>query len=68
MFTRLGVKTSMLSKGGDIMAAELVLLAKLGSTCFLIDSMVVICLIVLVFVLGTMATWRVTRISEFSSG
>jgi len=57
----------MLSKGGDIMAAEFVLLAKLGSACFLIDSMVLICLIVLVFFLGTMATWRVTRISEFSS-
>ena len=31
------------------MAAEFVLLGKLGSACFLIDSMVLICLILLVF-------------------
>jgi hypothetical protein len=55
------------ARGGDIMAAEFVVLAKLSNTCFLINSMAMVCVTVLVFILATMVTWKITKISEFSS-
>jgi hypothetical protein len=47
-------------QGGDSMGGELMLLADLSNVCALINSMAMICFTVVLFILGTIATWRLT--------
>ena len=55
----MAVKASMM-QGGDSMGVELTLLADLSNVCTLINSMAMICFTVVLFILGTIATWRLT--------
>ena len=47
-------------QGGDSMGGELIVLADLSNVCALINSMAMICFTVVLFILGSMATWRLT--------
>lgn len=42
------------------MGGELMVLAYLSNVCALINSMAIICFIILLFILGSMAAWRLT--------
>jgi ammonia channel protein AmtB len=51
-------------QGGDSMGGELMVLADLSNVCALINSMAMIGSTVVLFILGTMATWRLTAEKE----
>jgi hypothetical protein len=51
-------------QGGDSMGGELMSLADLSNVCALINSMAMICFIVVLSILGTIATWRLTAEKE----
>jgi hypothetical protein len=51
-------------QGGDSMSGELMVLADLSNVCALINSMAMICFTIVLFILGTMAIWRLTDEKE----
>jgi hypothetical protein len=51
-------------QGGDSMGGELIVLTDLSNVCALINSMAMICFTVVLFILGTMATWRLIAEKE----
>ena len=50
--------------GGDSMGGELIVLEDLGNMNALINSIAVICFTVVLFALGSMATWRLSGEKE----
>jgi hypothetical protein len=51
-------------QGGDSMGGELMVLADLSNVCALINSMAMIGSTVVLFILGSMATWGLTAQKE----